>query len=96
MSAWLVRRIGGINLAAHLGDISPFRPEALREVKGVDGNAVKSLAVMPLGINFQQLAVNGHTHRGGAQGFLENFFRLQVAAIGQVHIGFRYRVHIAA
>jgi hypothetical protein len=32
----------------------------------------------------------------GAQGLLEDFLGLQVAAVGQVHVGFGHRVHVAS
>ncbi len=39
--------------------------------------------------------MDGHPRRRGAQGFLEDFFGLQVASISQVDVGLGHRVHIA-
>ena len=73
----------------------PLGAKALRQVKGFQRHVLESLAVAALGINFKQLGMNGHALRTGAHGLLEDFLGLQVASVGEVDIGFGYRVHIA-
>ena len=50
---------------------------------------------MALGIDFSQLLVQHQAVGVVAQRFLEDFLGLEVAAVGQVDIGFGQRIHVA-
>ena len=62
----------------------------------VGGHRFQRLAVQALGIDFCQLQKYGNAGRVLARCLAQYFLGLQVAAVGQVHIGFGHRVHFAA
>ena len=95
MTARLEHRIDRVQIPPHFSDMGPFNTLTPCQIEGVVGDGFKSLDVAALGINFEQLGMDGHTPRVDANGFLEDFFGLQVAAISQVHVGLSHRVHIA-
>ena len=80
---------------AHLADVSPLRAGAVCDGERLRGNDFKGFQVPPFGVNFYQLGMNGDTRGVGAQGFLQDFLGLQIAAVGQVDIGFGDWVYIS-
>ncbi|MDT4843726.1 hypothetical protein FQZ97_776610 [compost metagenome] len=72
----------------------PLSPLPLGETVGFGGHYFKSLGVPALGVDLQQLVVDGHACGGAAHGLLEDLFGLKVATVGQVDVGLGNRVHV--
>ena len=92
----MVQGIFRIQAAAQFGDAGPVGALTLGELEHVACHCFQGLAVLALGVNFAQLDVDGNPCGVVANRLFQNLFRLQVAAIGQVDVGFCNRVHIAA
>ncbi len=93
-AARLVQAVFGVYGQAGAADALPVRAVGTGEFEGLGGCGFIALGVAALGENFQQLGVNRQASRVGAQGFFEDFFGLEVAAVGHVNIGLRNGVHI--
>ena len=76
-------------MCSHSGPSPRVRPYASV------GDQFERLGVAALGVDFEQLAMDGDALRRRAHRFLEDFLGLQVAAVGQVHVGFGHRIHVA-
>ena len=57
--------------------------------------SLERLGIAALGVDLEQLAVDGHALRRRAQRFLQDFLGLQVAAVSQVHVGLGHRIDVA-
>ena len=93
-SAGLVQGVCRIDTKAQFAHTLPFRSAAVSHRVGIIGQALKALDIAPLGIDFEQLLMNGNAPRIGFQRLFQYFLSLQVAAIGQIHIGFSDGINI--
>ena len=92
----LVQGVVRIEVTAQLGNAVPVRAFALRQAVNFGSDGFQCLAVLAFGINFTQLGVHRYPRRVVAHGLFENFFGLQITAVGQIHVSFGHRVHVAA
>jgi hypothetical protein len=90
-----VQRIARIDLQPQAGDLLPHRAPAAGQGLRLAGQRLEGARVVATGQDLEQLGVNGHALRRGPQRFAQDFFGLQVAAVGQVDIGLGHRIDIA-
>ncbi len=94
LSAGAVQRIGSVQFLTQFANVFPLRARATGQRMRFGRDLFECLRIPPLGVDFQQLAVNRNALRRCAHRFLEDFLGLQVTAISQVHIGFRDGVDV--
>ena len=91
-----VKRVVWVQLQTQLNHVLPFSPMSLGQSLHIAGYHLQCPAVQAFGINFAEFDRYGDPLGLLACGFAQDFFRLQVTAIGQVNIGLGHRVYFAA
>ncbi len=94
-AARVVQRVVGIDLGAELLRLRPLLALAARQREELGREQLEALDVAPLGIDLQQLGANREALGVAAHRLLENLLGLQIAAVGEIDVGFGHRIDVA-
>ena len=83
-----IQGIGGIERQAQRGRLRPLFALAARQAVELAGLVFKRAHIAAGRIDFQQLQAGSMAFGVDAQGFLEDIFRLAIAAVGNIHVRF--------
>ena len=89
------QRIFGVDLHADFLRLGPVLALSAGQGVQLGGQQFESLGVAPLCIDLEQLGADRHAVRVAAHGFLQDLLGLQVAAVGEIDVGFGDRIDIA-
>ena len=92
----MVQPVFGFQVTSEFGNPVPVGPFALGQLEYFTRDSLQGFAVLALGVNFAQFDVHRDAAGVVAHGLFQDFFRLKIAAVGQVHIGFCHGVHVTA
>ena len=92
----LVQGVVRVQRATQVCDARPVGALPVGQPEDIAGGRLQRLAILALGINLGQLDGYGDALRVVAHGLLEDFFGLQVTAIGQIHVGLGHGIHVSA
>ena len=91
-----IQGIGGVERQAQRGGLRPLLALAPRHAVQLACLVFEGTHVIARRIDFQQLQTGRMALRVQAQGFLEDIFRLAIAAIGDIHVRFGHGVRFIA
>ena len=90
----MIQRVDGVETATEILSAFPVFAHTLRQRKEFCGAHFEGAGILALGIDFQQFEPRCQTVGVGLDGLLEDFFSLQIAAVGQIHIGLGDRINV--
>ena len=92
----MVQAVFGFQVTPEFSNPVPVRPFALGQLEHFTRDSLQGFAVLALGVDFAQFDVHRNAAGVVAHGLFQDFFGLEIAAIGQIHIGFCHRVYVTA
>ncbi len=94
-AASAVHRVVGVDLRAEFLRLGPVLAFAAGQREELRREQLEALDVAPLGVDLEQLGPDREALRVAAHRLLEDLLGLQVAAVGEVDVGFGNRVDVA-